>query len=146
MALHVDSKYIAEALSMVDMIEDFCKAVRVQAAALMHQGYDLPGYKLVKGKRGNRTWRNEAEVAKVLAPLGEAAYAPRVVLSPAAVEKLLKKDAKGVDISLLFGETHVNQSEGGLHVAPDSDTRPAVVVGQVADEFNILTDEVKDLA
>lgn len=132
---------LADSLDKVDLIEDWAKAVRAKAAAMMHEGYTIPGYKLVRGKKGNRAWR-EGAAESLLAPLGDAAYAPREFVSPAVAEKLFKK----VDKTFKLSETHVSQSEGGLHVAPDSDTRPAVVVGQVADEFENLTDEVKDLA
>lgn len=144
--LHPDAQAIADALAKVDMIEDWCKAVRERAAALLRDGHHVPGHKLVRGKKGNRAWKDETEVAALLAPLGDAAYAPRVVVSPAQAEKLLKKDAKGVDKALLFSDTHVSQSEGGLHVAPESDPRPAVVVGQVADEFSNLADDRKEIA
>lgn len=112
---------LADSLDKLDMIEGFCRAVREKAFAAVQAGHVVPRYKLVRGKRGNRAWRDGAAAA-VLAPLGDAAYEPRKFVSPAVAEKLLKQ----VDKAFRLADTHVSQSEGGLQIAPDSDPRPAV--------------------
>jgi hypothetical protein len=134
---HPDSDTVAAALARVDLVEEWCKAVRAKAAALLHDGYDLPGYKLVRGKRGNRAWGDEATAeALLVSALGDAVWTRKVV-SPAQAEKLLKKK----DLTLEgFGLT-ITQSEGAAHVAPAGDPRPAIDAGSAAGEFNDETGE-----
>jgi hypothetical protein len=132
-----DAQQIAEALRQVDLIEDWCKAVRARAESMLLAGQEVPGFKLVAGKKGNRAWADAADAERRLTPkLGDAAYAPRVVVSPAQAEKLLKAKEKGLTLDKLG--VNIMQSDGRPHVAPTEDNRPALTVSLAQDDFQDL--------
>lgn len=131
-----DAEWLAVFLRKVDLIEDWCKSVRAEADLRLKAGTAVPGWKLVQGKRGNRAWSNENEVADLLAEF--AVPVPEMftskLKSPAAIEKLVK--AK----TLTEGEwttlqQYVTQAEGKPHVAPAEDPRPPLEIKPVTDDF-----------
>ena len=87
------------------------------------------GFKLVRG-RANRVFANEAKTKELLLKLklSEDDIAPRSLVSPAQLEKLLKKTKK----LFLWDKIKpmVDKPDGKLAIAPDTDPRPAVTRGQ----------------
>ncbi len=83
----------------------------------------MPGFKLV-WKRANRRWTDEAEVIKFAEAQGllTTDIHELKLLSPAKLEKLLPKKVK-------LPDTLVTQQSSGTTMAPESDKRPAVTVG-----------------
>lgn len=128
-----DEVWLAAALSKVDMIEDWCAAVRKEAERRLHAGECVPGFKLVEGRRGQRKWADEAEVIATLKGfrLKQDEMFEMSVISPAKAEKLLKETPK----RWTKVQTLITQAEGKPTVAPESDKRPALVVAPVADDF-----------
>jgi len=91
---------IAKALDMLDMLEDWCNAVRRLAHTMAEQGSTIPGYKLVE-KIGNRAWATEDEdklVAdlKKVAGLSDDEIVTRKVKSVAQIEKVLGAKRKNL--------------------------------------------------
>ena len=88
-------EYLATQLNRVDDIESWCRDIRAEALRRATSGQEIPGYKVIEGRRGNRAWGDKtlAELALVDA-LKDDAYAPRVIVSPAEAEKRLKKAKK----------------------------------------------------
>ena len=133
------SAWLAAALSKVDMIEDWCSAVRAESLRRLSAGEPVPGYKLVQGKRGARAWANPTEAEKVLReqfrlPV-EKAYDLKLI-SPTTAEKLAKAGDIGPRqwakvIPLIV------QRDGAPSVAPVSDNRPAITVQPVAEAFDV---------
>jgi len=138
---------IGKAMQAIDLIEAWCKAVRAQAEVELLAGREVPGYKLVRGKKGARSWGDEAaaEAAMKSMRLKQDEMYTFKLISPTTAEKLLKENPKRWNKL----QTFITQSEGGLSVAPLSDKRPAVVIEPVADDFQDLTatetEEVGDL-
>ena len=136
-ALAVDGtpEALARALTQVDLIEDWCAAVRKFAHAELVAGHVVPGFKLVQGKRGARAWINEheAEAAMKAMRLKHAQVYTYKVISPTHAEKLLAKDAPRRWRALA---KFITQAEGRPVVAPASDLRPALVITPVADDFD----------
>lgn len=134
-----DTHWLAACLSKVDMIEDWCKAVRAEAERRLMAGESVPGFKVVAGKRGARTWADPAEVEKLFKETfrlkTEEAYDLKLI-SPTTAEKLHKQGVIGPrqwsKVTSL-----ITQSEGKPHVAPESDPRPALDVS--ANQFDNLT-------
>lgn len=138
--MHSDVQWVAACLAKVDLIEDWCKAIRAEAERRLLAGAPVPGYKLVQGKRGARQW-TDAKVAeetlKTMRVKLEDMYDFKLI-SPTTADKLAKAGTIGPrQWPKLQGL--ITQSEGKPHVAPVSDSRPALVVTPVADDFTDVT-------
>lgn len=142
---HADEAWLSAALSKVDLIEDWCKAVRAETERRLLKGDQVPGYKLVQGKKGNRAWSKPDDVEALLKAmrLKEAEMYDFKLISPTTAEKLHKAGTIGPR-QWPKVQALITQSEGKPHVAPESDSRPALVVTPVVDDFTDVTAE--DLA
>ena len=52
--------WLSVCLSKVDLIEDWCKSVRAEVERRLLAGETVPGFKVVQGKMGNRSWADAA--------------------------------------------------------------------------------------
>lgn len=134
-----EPQWISAALSKVDLIEDWCKAVRAEAERRLCEGQPVPGYKLVAGKKGARAWADDAQAEEVLRkqmrlPI-EKAYNLKLI-SPPQAEKLHKAGDIGPRQWPKL-QALITQGEGKPHVAPESDPRPAITVAATADDFDL---------
>lgn len=128
------SDELADALDKADMVETWIKGIRAEGERRLLDGRAVRGYKLVQGKKGHRKWSNEAEAEAMLKSMRikhDAMYSYSLV-SPTAAEKLAKVDVIG-EKQWIKLQSLVTQSEGSPSVAPESDKRPALVIG--ANEF-----------
>ncbi len=113
---------VAEVLAMEPIIALWLKRVKAQAMTTLLDGGDIPGYKVVEGKQGNRKWADEVQVARVL---GENGYSLEEVtetklLSPAAMDKAIGKKKVAELLEQL-----IDRSPGAPTVVPETDKRPA---------------------
>jgi Protein of unknown function (DUF2800) len=114
---------MAYVLHHIPTIEGWIKAVKEEAHKRMLRQRPVPGYKLVAGKR-MRVWANDEEVQKVLIANGLTLddVAPRKMLGPAPITKLVRKDKK-----LLERVTGlIVKSSPTVSIAPEADPRPAL--------------------
>jgi hypothetical protein len=141
-----DEAWLAACLDKADLIEDWCKAIRAEVERRLLAGDGVPGYKLVQGKKGNRAWDKPAEVEALLKTmrLKEAEMYDFKLISPTTAEKLAKAGTIGPRQWPKL-QSLITQSEGKPHVAPATDSRPALVVTPVVDDFTDVT-PVDDLA
>lgn len=135
-----DPAWLSMIVSKADLIEDWLKSVRAEVERRLLAGAPVPGYKLVQGKRGARQW-TDAKVAeetlKTMRVKLEDMYDFKLI-SPTTADKLAKAGTIGPrQWPKLQGL--ITQSEGKPHVAPVSDSRPALVVTPVADDFTDVT-------
>lgn len=142
---HADEAWLSAALSKVDLIEDWCKSVRAETERRLLAGDQVPGFKLVQGKKSNRAWSKPDDVEALLKAmrLKEAEMYDFKLISPTTAEKLHKAGTIGPR-QWPKVQALITQSEGKPHVAPESDSRPALVVTPVVDDFTDVTAE--DLA
>lgn len=133
--------YLAFAMSKADLIEGWVKSVRAEVERRLVAGVPVPGYKLVEGKRGNRSWINadEAELQlKTMRLKVEEMYDLKLI-SPTTAEKLAKAGVIGPrqwkKLEALYA-----QAQGKPSVAPESDKRPAITVEASADDFAVIED------
>ena len=137
---HSPEDWIAAALAKVDLIEDWCKAVREQAHKRLSEGQELPGWKLVAGKRGARAWTDAKAAEELLRKQFrltiEQAYDLKLI-SPTSAEKLAKAGDLGPK-QWARAQELIHQPDGKPHVAPESDPRPALAVAAKASEFDTL--------
>lgn len=137
---HSANPWLAAALSKVDLIEDWCKAVRAETERRMLAGETVPGYKLVQGKRGARQWADAAQAEELLRKVFrlpvEKAYDLKLI-SPTTAEKLHKAGDIGPR-QWPKAQSLITQPEGKLHVAPLADGRPAIEVKPVVEDFDVV--------
>jgi len=131
--------FLAACLTKVDMIEDWCKSVRVEAERRLFAGVPVPGWKLVQGKRGARQWADSAQVEKMLKGyrLNVSEMYDLKLISPTTAEKLVKAEVIGPRQWAALCDV-ITQSDGKPHVAPASDSRPAIDIRPVVDDFETL--------
>lgn len=142
----MDNELLGKLLKAVPLIEDFCKAIRAKAEGELFAGRAVPGWKLVKGRRGARSWANNDEAEQVLKSMRlkvKEMYDLKLI-SPTTAEKLAKAGTIGPRQWPKL-QDFITQPEGKPSVAPESDKRPALVIAAVDDEFETVADEVSDL-
>ena len=135
-----DDAWLSAALGKLDLIEDWCKAVRAEAERRLLAGQPVPGWKLVQGKKGARQWADAKAAEEALKSMRlkqEDMYEMKLI-SPTTAEKLHKAGVIGPRQWPRLQEL-ITQSEGKPHVAPESDSRPALVVTPAVEDFNDLT-------
>jgi hypothetical protein len=116
---------IGAVLSVRNDIKKWVEDIATFALALVEQGTQIPGHKLVAG-RGRRQWTDEAAAEKLLRnKLPKAECFEQKLLSVPKAEKVLK----GMELSTRFTnqfETLVTKSEGRPVLAPEDDKRAAI--------------------
>jgi len=120
-----DTSRLSVMMQAAPLVEMWLKAVRESVFQKLMEGTPVKGFKLVRGKQGNREWKEPtvAEVVLVKA-LNTEAYKPREIISPTGAEKVFKKHKRKMDWDDIQ-ETLVTRAPGGLSVAPEDDDRPA---------------------
>jgi hypothetical protein len=125
---------ITEVLAMEPVIALWLKRVKEQALTAMLNGEDIPGYKVVEGKLGNRKWIDELKVADALNVAGYSKddYTETKLLSPSQMDKAIGK--KKVS-ELLDGL--IDRAPGSPTIAPASDKRPVYDrLAEAQNDFN----------
>ena len=117
----LDARATGQMLQLADRVEEWAAAVRAHAMQRLEQNRPVDGYKLV-AKRGTRKWLDEDAAVETLSRVisREELY-ETTVLSPAAVEKKLKKIKQKLPDELV-----VSISSGNT-LAPLDDPRPEVL-------------------
>ena len=136
-----DPKLLAEKMASIPLIEDWIKSIRAEVEAQLLKGNAIPGYKLVRGKQGNRQWADEAAAEAALKAMRlkqEDMYSFKLQ-SPTAIEKFMKDTPKRWEKL----QPLITRKEGAISVAPEDDRRPAVDVSEVGAGFDNLTDGVE---
>lgn len=130
--------YLPIAMSKVDMIEQWCKAVRAETERRLLAGQPVTGYKLVQGRAGNRDWKDEKVVEEMMKKTfrmrDDQVYDLKLI-SPTKAEKVFKENPK----RWANLQEQIVRSEGKPSVAPATDKRPEMVVKPVMDDFRDLT-------
>lgn len=120
---------VAEVLAMEPLVTLWLKRVKEQALSTLLSGGEVPGFKAVEGKLGNRKWTDEMQVAHTLRNAGysEEDYTTVSILSPAGMDKAIGKNKAA---ELLGGL--ITRAPGAPTIAPADDKRPAYTT---ADDF-----------
>ena len=125
---------VAEVLAMEPLVALWLKRVKAQALTTLLDGGEVPGYKVVEGKLGNRKWVDELQVAEKLQAEGYQLndITETKLLSPAAMDKSIgkKKVAELLD-------SLIDRAPGAPTVVPASDKRPAYDrLAEAQNDFN----------
>lgn len=130
--------YLPVAMSKVELVEQWCKAVRAETERRLLAGQPVNGYKLVQGRAGNRDWRDEKAVEEMMKKTfrmrDDQVYDLKLI-SPTKAEKVFKENPK----RWANLQEQIVRSEGKPSVAPATDKRPEMVVKPVMDDFRDLT-------
>jgi hypothetical protein len=122
---------VAEVIKMEPLISLWLKRVREQALTTLLDGGEIPGFKVVEGKQGNRKWKDELLVNAALQPHYDwTEYTTTDLLTVAQMEKALGK----ARVAELLGDL-ITREPGKPTIAPDTDKRP--VFDRTADFDNL---------
>ena len=130
---------LARILTIAPKFQDWFKDVAKYAtAAMINQGLQLPGYKVVRG-RSTRLITDKAKVAEVLRTNG---YEDHVYLSEPELLGItaLEKNVGKKVIDHLVGD-YIIKPEGSPTIALESDSRPAIDVSK----FKLIGQECDDI-
>jgi hypothetical protein len=123
---NLDKNMISSYLKNADLLETWISSLRELALSMMESGAKLPDYKLV-AKRAIRQWTDEdkAKVALFALGLEESEVMETSIMSPAKVEKVLKKRKMALPDDLVVSVS------SGTTLASEDDPRPsALLIGQ----------------
>lgn len=137
----VDAAGLASRMSLVGLVEDWCKAVRSAVEIELLAGRPVEGWKLVEGRTGNRKWANENEIEATLKSMRlkvEEMYDLKLI-SPTTAEKLAKKKIIG-PVQWEKLQKQITRSPGAPSVAPDASARSAISLVAVADDFDVVSE------
>lgn len=129
-------KAIGDMLPYLDPISKWIEDVKKYALSQALQGVTYSGYKIVRGRRPGRAWKNEDDVLDQLCRAGysESQYnSPSKLKSVNEMEKMMGKKA----FDALLGKLTI-QGEGAPTLVPEEDSRP--VYNDVATAFADLND------
>ena len=112
---------LSEVLQMEPIINLWLRRIKAQALTSLLEGGEIPGFKVVEGKLGNRKWTNELEVAEALIGAGyrQDEYTETKLLSPAAMDKALGKKR----VAELLNQ-FINRAPGSPTIVPESNSKP----------------------
>lgn len=134
----MDGATLGKILARADTIASWLSEVRAEAVrrAQAVPG-SVPGWKMVTGKKGRRTWSDADEAKDIMKNARiktDEMYTKTMVTYPAAEKAFGKKKPK--IWTRLKGL--VSQADGAPAIAPESDARPALVIAE-ANQFADLT-------
>lgn len=118
----LSDEQIEKVLTFLPLLKSYCDEVAAYTLHRAIEGDCIKGFKLVRGRQGNRQWVDESVVENAFKKYGDAIYAPKKLLSPSKMEKALGEGEKNAIKSFVY------RPEGSLSLVPLSDKREAVTV------------------
>lgn len=117
---------LAENMQLADFLEPWIAAVREEAHRQLMDGNEIPGFKLVLGRPGNRQWTSAQEAEEMLKgfKLREAERYTFKVISPTQAEKLMKAGRIG-ERQWKRALEIITRAEPQPTVVPETDKREA---------------------
>lgn len=129
----MDAEELGRIMSKIGMIEDFCKGIRAEVERRLTANQEVPGFKIVQGRKGNRAWADENEAEKLLKSFRlktDEMYDYKLT-SPTKVEKILKDSPRRWSKV----QALITRADGKPSVAPVDDPRPAISVTATVADF-----------
>jgi hypothetical protein len=137
------SEKLSAAMRAADLIEAWLSAVRAEVDRRLLDGQEVPGYKLVMGKRSARFWTDQTAVEERMqkARIKVDTMYSKKLISPTQAEKLVKSGDIGKRIWADLAE-FIDQKDGSPAVAPEDDPREVYNPVASADDFPVDNSEV----
>lgn len=128
---------LAAWLNRADAIEGWFRDLRAEGLQRSMRGQNLPGYKLIEGKRGNRKWFDASVAEEILKDIlgADSIHEKPKLISPTEAERRIKKDGRKYDEVAML----VEQPAGAPSLARWSEEGTVVPVA----EFGIDESDVK---
>lgn len=124
-------------MNTLPLVERWTEAVKHEAMRRLTRGDAMPSYKLVLGREGNRRYADVERAAEAFAVLSVTlTHKPAELLSPAQMEKMLKKNAKSMLPQL--AELVVRNPAKPTLTSRD-DPREAWTGQTIAEEFGVVS-------
>ena len=119
---------VAEILEMEPVISSWLRRVKAAALQELLDGKEIPGYKAVEGRQGNRKWTDEAKVIEALQKAGykEEDYMEQKLRSPSGIDKAIGKSNAADVIGNL-----IQREPGQPVLVPDTDSRHIITNSEV---------------
>ena len=131
----IPGKKLGEYQTKVGLVEIWTKAVNHETLRRLTRGdKDVEGWKLVKGRDGNRRWADPVAAAEAFKDVEDIAFDPPTLKSPAQLEKALKKDKERKD---LIGTLVVRNPARPTMTTADDPREPWTEAAS-ADEFSVV--------
>lgn len=133
------NNYLANAHALLPLVKLWVEGVNSELMRRHLAGDGVPGVKVVKGKAGNRAYKDKGEVelfVRELPPPLKALMYSQTIKSPAQAEKALKTSPS----TWAALQAHIHRPEGKLSIVPASDPRPAHTNKATANDFEDLTE------
>lgn len=106
------------------LVQTWLKAVHVHVQGMLERGEDVPGYKLVEGRLGNRRWVDEEEADRYLSrrklKVGDR-YKIRALISPTQAAKILKEKGE------MIPDEYISRAPGANKLVATGDKRQALL-------------------
>ena len=131
-----ETDYLSVAMGKVQLVEDWCRAIRAETERRLLAGQPVAGYKVVMGNRGKSQWVDEEAVAKLMKGfrLRNEEMFDQKLISPTKAKKLLEGNPRRIEKL----EKLITRPAGKPSVALATDRRSEVTVSAVADDFRDL--------
>mgnify|MGYP003630828513 FL=1 len=126
---------VSQLLPRLDEISNWIKSLKAFAFSQLEQGFEIDGYKLVRGRSGNRKWINESAVEEKMETLGfhkDNLY-KQVIITPAVAQRMLKAQ----NISITQISNLYNQEEGKPTITDRRDPREEIISND-GSEFDVI--------
>ncbi len=127
---------LGELFPLIPQIEGWIKAVQARVEHELMQGREVPGCKVVEGRKGNRKWISDTEAEAMLKGfrLKEAQMYKFQLLGPKPILEALKDQPR----RLKKIEALITQGDGKPHVTTADDPRPALKITPPDEGFDEL--------
>lgn len=121
-------------------LEQFIKTIRSTVEAQVLSGMYIPGVKAVRGRNGARKWRDPVEAEEVVKSMKllQAEMYDITLKSPTQITKFLEKEGSKRKLKRLM--EFIEIPEGKITIAPESDPREPVLIGDAASDFEDVSE------
>jgi hypothetical protein len=135
----MDHKALAATYAAAALIRRWCDAVEERTLKELIAGNTVEGFKLVAGRRGARTWRDEDEVALLLKSmrLADGDIYTKKIITPTAADKIFKDNPR--KLARLQG--FITQADAKPVIAPETDKRERITPPTAVEQFETITYE-----
>ena len=125
---------VAQLYGATALFDEFRDALASRLHQSLMAGIDVSGWKLVRGRAGNRKWGAASLIERILVESGantDDLYEKKLI-SPTTAESLLAKTKPELWAKL---QACISRAEGKVSLAPESDNRPRVTPDVTLDDL-----------